>query len=67
MHEDAQQAFYKCKGCGKVLKPSRGDCCVFCSYGDTPCPTTQMHTGRRETAAGRRSWFHIKEETAGLV
>ena len=31
--------FYKCKGCGVVLKPKEGDCCVFCSYADRPCPS----------------------------
>ena len=31
--------FYDCKGCGTVLRPRPGDCCVFCSYGDRPCPT----------------------------
>jgi Zn ribbon nucleic-acid-binding protein len=67
MHEDAQQYFYKCKGCGKVLKPIKGDCCVFCSYADTPCPTTQMHTGRRENAASAQSWFLIKEEGSAPV
>jgi hypothetical protein len=30
--------FYDCKGCGVQLKPKPGDCCVFCSYGDKPCP-----------------------------
>ncbi len=33
--------FYACKGCGALLKPREGDCCVFCSYGDTPCPPVQ--------------------------
>lgn len=45
MHEDARQYFYRCKGCGKVLRPARGGCCVFCSYGDVPCPTAQMYSG----------------------
>ena len=36
--EDACQYFYKCKGCRVVLKPKKGDCCVFCSYGDVKCP-----------------------------
>ncbi|MEJ2256949.1 MAG: GDCCVxC domain-containing (seleno)protein, partial [Woeseiaceae bacterium] len=22
-------------------KPKEGDCCVFCSYGDTECPPVQ--------------------------
>ena len=41
MPTDACQWFYDCKGCGAVLKPLPGDCCVFCSYGDTPCPPIQ--------------------------
>ncbi len=39
---NACQYFYDCKGCGTVLKPLSGDCCVFCSYGDTPCPPVQI-------------------------
>jgi hypothetical protein len=38
MPPDACQYFYDCKGCGVVLKPKPGDCCVFCSYGDVACP-----------------------------
>jgi hypothetical protein len=30
--------FYRCSGCGELLRPKPGDCCVFCSYGDVPCP-----------------------------
>ena len=30
--------FYKCRGCGVLLKPKVGDCCVFCSYADRRCP-----------------------------
>ena len=32
---------YDCKGCGAILKPKSGDCCVFCSYGSVPCPSIQ--------------------------
>lgn len=41
MPTDACQYFYDCPGCGAVLKPKPGDCCVFCSYGDVPCPPIQ--------------------------
>jgi hypothetical protein len=41
MPTDACQYFYHCKGCGERLKPKPGDCCVFCSYGDVPCPPIQ--------------------------
>ncbi len=23
------------------MKPKPGDCCVFCSFGDVPCPPIQ--------------------------
>ena len=41
MPVDACQWFFDCKGCGAVLKPKPGDCCVFCSYGSVPCPPVQ--------------------------
>jgi hypothetical protein len=36
MPSDACRFFYECKGCGELLGPKAGDCCVFCSYGDVP-------------------------------
>ena len=45
MPEDACQYFYKCKGCGVVMKLKKGDCCVFCSYGDVTCPSAQQNAG----------------------
>ena len=42
MLTDACQYFYDCKGCGAVLKPDAGDCCVYCSYGTVSCPPIQM-------------------------
>ena len=41
MPTNACQFFYDCNHCGAVLRPLKGDCCVFCSYGDTPCPPIQ--------------------------
>lgn len=41
MPQDACQWFYECMGCGAVLRPKPGDCCVFCSYGTAPCPPIQ--------------------------
>ena len=41
MPTDACQYFYDCKGCGAVLKPKPGDCCVYCSYGTVKCPPIQ--------------------------
>ncbi|MBO1022061.1 hypothetical protein IPV08_19065 [Methylobacterium sp. SD274] len=41
MPTDACQFFYECTGCGTLLRPKAGDCCVFCSFGDVPCPPIQ--------------------------
>jgi len=45
MATDACQWFYDCKGCGAVLRPKPGDCCVYCSYGTVPCPPKQLGDG----------------------
>jgi hypothetical protein len=42
MPTDACQFFYDCKSCDTRLRPKQGDCCVFCSYGDVPCPPIQQ-------------------------
>ena len=41
MPTDACVWFHECAGCGRLLRPLPGDCCVFCSWGDTPCPPVQ--------------------------
>ena len=33
--------FYECTACHTLLRPKRGDCCVFCSYGSVKCPPIQ--------------------------
>lgn len=30
-----------CKECGNIIRPRNGDCCAFCSWADTGCPTSQ--------------------------
>lgn len=42
MPVDACWFWYDCHGCGELLAPRRGDCCVFCSYGTVPCPPIQQ-------------------------
>jgi hypothetical protein len=42
MPTDACQFFHECKGCGGLIKPKAGDCCVYCSFGDVPCPPIQQ-------------------------
>lgn len=41
MPTDACQYFWECPNCESVSKPKAGDCCVFCSYGSSPCPPVQ--------------------------
>ena len=41
MPTDACQYFYDCEGCGAILYPKAGDCCVYCSYADVKCPPMQ--------------------------
>jgi len=43
MPEDSCQFFFECQECKTLLKPKEGDCCVFCSYGDVPCPPIQKN------------------------
>jgi hypothetical protein len=42
MPEAACRRFYACTGCGEVLTPLPGDCCVFCSYATVACPPKQV-------------------------
>ena len=42
MPTDACQFFYECIGCGALLRPKPGDCCVFCSFGSVPRPPMQQ-------------------------
>jgi hypothetical protein len=37
------QFFWVCTSCEAIIKPKKGDCCVFCSFGDNPCPPVQNH------------------------
>jgi hypothetical protein len=41
MPTNACRFFYTCRACATVLRPLPGDCCVFCSYADQPCPPKQ--------------------------
>ncbi len=45
MPTDACLFFHECAGCGELLRPKAGDCCVFCSWGDVPCPPIQQDGG----------------------
>lgn len=54
MPTDACQVFYECQGCQTMLRPHRGDCCVFCSFGTVPCPPIQ----EQQHAKGKRGSDH---------
>ena len=41
MPTNASVYFYGCAKCGTIIRPLPGRCCVYCSYGDHPCPTKQ--------------------------
>ncbi|HEX7971519.1 MAG TPA: GDCCVxC domain-containing (seleno)protein [Thiobacillus sp.] len=49
MPHDACQWYFDCPACGTLLRPKPGDCCVFCSYADVPCPPVQA--GRKDCCA----------------
>jgi hypothetical protein len=51
MPTDACQFFYTCTGCGAILRPKAGDCCVFCSCGSVPCPPIQAERSGETGAA----------------
>jgi hypothetical protein len=46
MPTDACLFFYGCTGCGVLLRPKPGHCCVFCSFGTVPCPPMQEDADR---------------------
>ena len=48
MPTDACQFFYDCVNCKSMLRPKEGDCCVFCSYADTLCPSRQLEEEVKE-------------------
>jgi hypothetical protein len=41
MPQDACRFFYECENCKTLLRPKRGDCCVFCSFSSVKCPPVQ--------------------------
>jgi hypothetical protein len=51
MPSNASVYFYYCLRCNQRIKPKPGTCCVYCSYGDIPCPPVQRH-GRVERNTG---------------
>jgi hypothetical protein len=50
--EDHSLRFYACKQCNIVMPPKLGDCCVFCSYGSSPCLTVQKKQNNTDDLSG---------------
>jgi len=42
---DALYQLVGSSGCGVLLRPKPGDCRVFCSWGDVPCPPVRDGRG----------------------
>jgi len=42
MPENTCVYFYRCPECNTQSKAKDGDCCVYCSYADYPCPNAQL-------------------------
>lgn len=45
MPQDACVYYYECRACKRLLKPNKGHCCVFCSFGTVKCPPVQASAG----------------------
>jgi hypothetical protein len=46
--------FWECEGCKTMLKPLKGDCCVFCSYGSVVCCPPKLSQAAAEIISLRR-------------
>lgn len=42
MQENTCQFSYRCPACEELVKVKQGECCVYCSHGDYPCPRAQV-------------------------
>ena len=51
---DTCQFFYECTGCGTLLRPKPGDCCVFCSTGQFPARQSNRLVARECAVNSRR-------------
>ncbi len=45
------QLVYTCEACSMTHVHKNGDCCVFCSYADQPCPSRQERCLEQEKPA----------------
>lgn len=64
---DECQWYYKCDGCGALLSPEAGDCCIFCSHGDTPCPPAQAIAAGISGTSCEYSGYNARVALAGSI
>nr|WP_252178568.1 GDCCVxC domain-containing (seleno)protein [Endozoicomonas sp. 4G] len=68
---DACVYLYECRSCKNLMTPQKGDCCVFCSRGSHPCPTSQRESKsyqvipRQKQTALEASHFETRTSMAG--
>lgn len=43
--------FYVCDGCRGTIKAAGEDCCVFCSFSDTPCSSSRLSIDKERAGA----------------
>jgi hypothetical protein len=51
MPTDACLFFHECAACHTIIRPTAGDCCVFCSFGSVVCPPMQSGSGASDCCA----------------
>ncbi|WP_274139489.1 GDCCVxC domain-containing (seleno)protein [Enterovibrio qingdaonensis] len=39
---DSRAQHFKCESCNEVMMVPEGVCCVFCAFGDSLCPKSQL-------------------------
>jgi len=42
LYENVYPKKYMCSHCKQAVNINKGDCCIFCKFGDTPCLNTQV-------------------------
>ena len=51
MSADHSEEFHECDQCHQTFMPEPGDCCVYRSYGDTPCACSEHARESAQAAA----------------
>ncbi|HHC73719.1 MAG TPA: hypothetical protein ENK78_01405 [Thiothrix sp.] len=45
MPDHLSPQYYRCSQCKQQIRAPADACCIFCAYGDLPCPTAQIIGG----------------------